>query len=270
MKDKTFKEIIKNDAELDAYLRDCGIKHRYYRSYGKFPRLKDNLYTKHSLFLSDGTGWNDKKDVDRFRNQCGQNKLFGHCFSYSMDESVAMWMLYGGLEDKGGMFYLTQGQIKKILESHCSIRIGKFNKKNEFKEKKTIQYPYKMYVKDVLYFNAVNDKLWRVYRDNDAGTTDKSIAVKGAKHTFKHAGWSYEKETRLIVEIPWSEDIMDCTHIRIDLDEALGKNWLKGFNNRVVYSPKCQPTHKTTALYNGKQVVFKESELYNSIDWTLK
>ncbi len=271
-KDKTLKESLTTSNDLDLYLRDRGKRHKYYRNYGQFPRLTNNLYKEQAIFLSDGTGWNDSYDVEKFRNKNGKIKLYGLCFSYSIDESVAMWMLYGGRKDNGGMYYFTQTQLLKIIDSHPNIELGYFNKKGSFCKKLDIQRAnYNIYIKDVLYSSQINNNLYRIYRDSESATTNKRI-LKGAESVLKHSGWSYEKETRLIIEVPLNNDdiIMSCTHAKISLVDALGTNWIKGFEKQIYYSPKCSSSRKIRAVYHNKQIGFSNSVLTGMIDWNIK
>lgn len=70
-----------------------------------------------SLFLSTGGNWNDIPDRISF-NPPGANVIrFGACFSVSESESVAMWMLHGGLHKEGVMADFSRNQINSCLNT---------------------------------------------------------------------------------------------------------------------------------------------------------
>ncbi len=271
--DLKLKECLDDYKLLDKYLREKGRRHNYYRNYSRFPRLSNNLYKDKVIYLSDGTGWNDKYDVEQFRNNKSKKKLFGLCFSYSIYESVAMWMLYGGLKDQGAMFYFTKGQMLKVIDAHPVITLGYFEKDtNRFIDVMTLMGDqYNMYIKDVLYTGKINNAEYRVYRDNVSGKTVKDV-LKGARYVEKNAAWSYEKETRLIIEAPLKYDkaIIQCTHARISLTDVFDKEFFDKLNKQVFYSPKCEPSGKEVISYNDKKIVFTDSKLKGMIDWELK
>lgn len=104
------------------------------------------------MYLLDGNEWNDKTDSKRFINSKENIKRYGLCFSYSRDESIAMWMLYGGLYDEGAMYSFTKNYINRIIEYCPTIHFGFFKGKT-FNEEKTIsKEKLKIYLKDILYY----------------------------------------------------------------------------------------------------------------------
>ena len=94
---------IENGQSIDEYLRIRGSRHSVYRFYNKVPRIATNIIENNVLVLDDGKEWNDTIDAENFSKIRNGKKYYGMCFSFSKNESVAMWMLYGGLFDEGAM-----------------------------------------------------------------------------------------------------------------------------------------------------------------------
>ena len=268
--ERTLKEYgAKSAKRLMEYLRFKGDNHKAYRYYSWFPRLLNNIVKDQAIYMSDGTGWNDRLDSEYFMSQSGEKKLFGLCFSYDIDESVAMWMLYGGLKDKGLMINFTYNQIHDLISECDRVELGEFKKEGKFSAEQTISSgEFKIYLQDVLY-KKENEKAqtYKVLRDSEViQSVDKKV-LEGANPTLKTMPWSYEKEVRLIVEIDKSLIKVDHHFARIHISDSL----LDKLKKRIVCSPKYDITADAHDMknYNDSNNQIQPSTLHGQINWEL-
>ena len=96
------QEHLEGYKDVLAFLADRGGMHREYKHYATRARITGILRDS-ALYLTDGASWNDKYDREHFNPFFMSTKRFGACFSASSTESVAMWMLYGGMDGNGAM-----------------------------------------------------------------------------------------------------------------------------------------------------------------------
>lgn len=268
-----------NEKDLNSYLEERGTRHKYYRLYGKISRLSQNLLIDKVLYLSDGSKWNDVLDSQAF---CVGNKLhFGKCFSYSSTESVAMWLLYGGLDDDGAMYCFTSNYINSIVKYCKTIELGNF--KNGTFEKKEIlnkgKNEFNIYLRDALYYSE-NKKgnSYLIQHDNERKNgVKKDVVNDGAKYVLKQLPWSYENEVRLIVEINKEKDTYNlCDTLKIDLGEIekiykeeTGKNLSKA-NNRLYCSPNLANDQQLINLdVRIDKIKIYRSKLTGLISWNI-
>lgn len=122
---------IHNKDELIQYLSKKGNNHYNYRFYSKRERI-ETILKDHTIYLFDGSNWNDTIDRENFNDTSKECKRFGLCFSFSKSESVAMWMLYS--QNDGCMIDYGQNLIKEILQTN-TVQLGEF-KNNVFQSKK--------------------------------------------------------------------------------------------------------------------------------------
>lgn len=267
--------------KLDNFLKERGKRHRHYRIYGTIPRLIDNHYHLNRLYLSDGSNWNDKIDANTFSNTSSGLKYYGACFSFSSEESVAMWMLYGGLYDEGAMFNFTNKYMNTVVELCDSIHFGNFNKGNFEIKKILTREDYNIYLKDVLYYTKNKNGTYNVLHDKTAKRGIRNNIINDALPAFKEMPWSYENEVRLIIEVKDPNLVSDCKFVYIDLnkiEEQYKNNTKKPLfkaNNSLFCSPKflIENYYKNCTVYvnvpNKRNVKIKRSSLTGRINWQL-
>ena len=127
-----------------------GRSHRSYKCYTSMDRALAFLLDGH-LYLGNGDRWNDVRDR-RFMKGKG---AYSMCFSYSTDESMAMWMLYGADRGRNGaVIDFLPSVIKTALEV-SSLEVGKFDSSNQFKCITPItktNNDFKIFLTDVVYY----------------------------------------------------------------------------------------------------------------------
>lgn len=203
-----------NASCLSNELRRLGNNHIKYNHYGKRKRLLDNL-RKNSLYLTDGSSWNDKRDSDNFSKNSKGFKRYGICFSYSLQENVAMWMIYSEKKAKKGlMLSLPRKMLNRIIENNKKeVEIGNFNG-DAFVSKGTVKIK-NIYLTDIYYTSY--SKNIKCNRGNEHIYIDQKTLEKTI-HLSKAYPWHYETECRLIVEI--DKDLCDgCEAARIKLTD---------------------------------------------------
>ena len=121
---------------LNAYLRQKGKNHNCYKAYTSLSRVVEIRDTKF-LYLSNGETWNDVIDRNNFNSATNLVVNYGKCFSFSQDENVAMWMLYGGIDKLSGMIDFTKKGMHSILATNL-INVGYFDGDGKFKTEKTL------------------------------------------------------------------------------------------------------------------------------------
>lgn len=225
--------------------------------YSKFDRIIEILNSK-KLYLSNGEKWNDESDRRLFNHDNNSVVNFGKCFSFSKAESVAMWMLYGGINNTGALIDFTKKGMQSILNSP-SVKVGYFDN-NEFKSVELLKGEFKIYLTDVLYYTNNGEKYCVSRYDEHYYALSKEMFNK-LNVAKKSYGWKYENECRLIVSI--NKEIInnvskeiDCKFVQIPLENLdMGKSF-----ERVYRGPN--------NLLCGAQN-FLPSELEGTIKWSL-
>lgn len=256
-KSNSLKDNCKTIEHLNAYLRQKAQNHNNYKTYSKFDRIVEILDTK-KLYLSNGEKWNDEFDKSFFNYDNNSIVNFGKCFSFSKAESVAMWMLYGGINNAGALIDFTKKGMKSILNTP-SVKIGDFDN-NKFKSVELKKDEFEIYLTDVLYYTNNGEKYCVSRSDEHCYDLSKEIfnELNVAKKLY---GWKYENECRLIVSI--SKEIIgnipkdiNCKFVQICLKNIdLGKSFervYRGPNNLLPEAQKLLP-----------------SELDGTIKWSL-
>ena len=131
---------------------------------------------------------------------------------------------------------------------------------------------FKLYIKDVVYYKEnKNKKTFFIQRDRDVKQGVSKKTLGGGNPVIKPIGWSYEKETRLIIEISNpTKEMFDMKYAKISLASTMDENWLNGFYKQIVYSPKCDIGKHEHGVYNNKKVTFKTSVLKDIINWEIR
>lgn len=271
-----FKNSIKK-GKLDNYLKARGKRHTRYCVYTTISRAVGNYVVNNRMYLTDGSKWNDKIDAEQFTKTDNNIKRYGTCFSFSKDENVAMWMLYGGLYDEGVMCSFSKTYINGIIDCCKEVEFGCLDDKG-FKSIKTISTKeIQLYLKDVLYYKE-NATSCYAYHNNSIknGVSRKIIEQVGP--TLKAIPWKYEDEVRLIIEVDKYKINSHCNCAMIDLASAENeyknkyKKKLSREYNHIYCSPKLTDGEcKTISIQkDGKEIAKAEpSKLANTIDWDL-
>lgn len=253
--ENTMKNNCATADELQAYLRLKGSSHNYYKCYSSLKRII-GIRDSQELYLSNGEKWNDIVDRENFNENTNPYINFGKCFSFSKDESVAMWMLYGGIAKKGGMIDFTKKSMQSILNVP-TIQIGNFDNEKFEPALELGKNQFEIYVTDVLYYSKNSSGYYINRSDESCSALPEQVFDKlnGCKKTYS---WKYENECRLIVAV--SKELLSdkCKMVRIDLkDIEMGKSF-----DRIYHGPNYPLDNNT---YDSLP-----SKLENTIDWSLR
>ena len=254
MKTSELNRHIASSEELKEYLMQKAVKHNYYKHYALYDRIIRIKQDK-KLYLGCGENWNDSTDRDNFNSDAYETRNYGICFSFAREESVAMWMLYGGIEKKSGMIDFTRS-IHNIL-SIDQIQIGRFYN-DKFIAGKTVTRPdFDIKLIDMVYVAEHTDGYFIKRSDEKAVHVPKSV-IKGLSICKKQYPWSYENECRLVVCVKKSvlpEDTAGLTDVCIDL-----KGLDLGTSLKRIYSGPC---------YCANDDGVRKSSLDQTVDWSL-
>lgn len=238
--------------ELREYLMKKGENHKNYKTYSSQKFIRE-IINKQRFYLNDGSNWNDVADRKAFNSDDNDYKNYGKCFSFSESESVAMWMLYGGIDNCGAMISFTQKDMKKLFEiEHIILGVFENGKFVEYSRLEKDEFEIKLI--DILYTRKEDHSCY-IRRSTEANR-DVSLDVIRAlgDECVKDIAWSYENECRLVVRINKKYIKKNETVVKIDLSPY---NFSESFS-RVYHSP----TYKGEKRYN-------DSELRGYIDWDL-
>ena len=252
----TLSTVSSSPVSLQEYLRSKAYNHTYYKVYSTLERVRSSL-DDGLLYLSDGKNWNDKKDREEFNAEENDFVRFGMCLSCSKSENVAMWMLYGGMKQKGVMLNFRQSQIKSLLECK-EIELGYIdkNKKCFIRDRVLQRDEFQIGLMDVIYFSKSEDGSG--YDIKRADEVCKNIApdvidkLDGIKKFYP---WNYENECRLIVTVKRSAIDSHDTIVRISARKILEQLNKEG---RIILAPN----------FRGS-ASFSKSTMARQIEWNL-
>ena len=239
---------------LNAYLRQKGKNHNCYKAYTSLSRVVEIRDTKF-LYLSNGETWNDVIDRNNFNSATNLVVNYGKCFSFSQDENVAMWMLYGGIDKLSGMIDFTKKGMHSILATNL-INVGYFDGDGKFKTEKTLtKENFDIYITDIVYYK-VNGNGYYINRSEESYNCLSNELFEKLQCCKKTYPWKYENECRLIVSINKKLITNKCKIVQINLDGMdLGKSF-----ERVYRGPNYPLKNFQNSL---------PSKLDNTIDWSL-
>ena len=183
------------------HLNYTGSRRKNYRHYGPIGRIRAIL-TESCLYLTDGSNWNDRYDREHFNPDQSDDKRFGTCFSATTGESIAMWMLYGGIDGNGAMINFD----KKTLYSatlHDEYECGFFKDDTFISIERIAASEIDFKLVDVLYFGDIaQDKKMTIQRvGDDKKTRITTEAFRFISPVAKHEAWKYENEVRLVATV---------------------------------------------------------------------
>lgn len=249
--------------KLYDIFKEMGERHSSYKHYA--PEYKiDNIINKGYIYLSDGHNWNDPVDKHKMTKNS-----FAICFSCSSFESVAMWMLYGGIDKKGALIDFNQNMMKNLCHLSQEISFGHFNG-NEFVTAELSDDDFKknpdINLVDIGYIEHKEDKENKstIIKVSDKYTVTIDEILDNLQYT-KNPAWDYEKECRLIVSTyPKNPDLFESKNVdtlRIKLDEKD----LKKLQERIYLSP----VHPNKYDRRSRKYIPRPSQLSGKVDWDL-
>ena len=251
-KEEKMKDHLSDSDDLLGYLKTKAERHRSYKTYTSLSRIEENIFKNHCLYLSDGSNWNDTYDSENFSSN-KVDKYFGMCFSFSKSENVAMWMLYGGKGQSGGMINFTYSHLKHIMECKSQINLGYFEG-DKFVVVQTLNNDqFEKNLVDILYYSDQGNT-YDIKRSDDVIKNIRKGIVDQIKYVKKKFPWNYENECRMIYRIN-REKISNNKISTIQI--SIPKNIVKKLSNRVYNAP------------NSVEIKYNPSELNGQIKWNL-
>jgi len=248
-------DCVYNANDLNDYLTQKAWGHKCYKTYSTLERLQ-SWKDSDCFYLDDGSRWNDRFDREMFNNTQSKMKRFGRCFSFSLNESVAMWMLYGGMKKSGAMLEFKGTAMRQLIESTNVVELGNWEN-GEFKTVKKLQKgQYILELKDIIYRDKIGSERFYIRRSDEICKNAPGIAINVLDHCVKSTAWCYENECRLIlsvnkVAIP---EVLNASSVRIPL-----QNMLNDTDKVKIY---CSPNFEGEKPYH-------QSTLAGGIDWDL-
>lgn len=249
----TLKSACCSAATLKSYLQRKGENHNYYKCYSRLEYVVD-IRDSNCLYLNNGEKWNDISDRENFNASTNPFVNFGKCFSFSQDENVAMWMLYGGIDKKSGMIDFTKKAMRSLINIP-TVQIGCWENNKFVSLLELTKDQFEIYITDVIYYNKKGSVYYINRSDEHYSCLSEKVFSKllDCKKTYS---WKYENECRLIVRV--NRDLLNekCKVVKIDLHNV---NTGKSFE-RIYHGPNYPlgDTHGTLP-----------SKLRGTIDWSL-
>ena len=266
MSDETLNSTINKigftSSDLQEYLSQKALKHRNYRHYSKCDRIQGILDTGY-IYLNNGQKWNDIIDRENFQNNISGKTNFGLCLTYSMSESIAFWMLYSRFE--GRMINFTRQIIEDIINTSRIVNIGQFKNEGFIVFQEYELNTGEIFISDIIYYDTdlKHPNEYRInHSDEKREYVDKAI-IDNLDFIKKTNAWSYEKECRLIIQLP--NEIIERIKKNpkyepsesISAQIKISDNLIPQLKERVIESPNTNNTEYTP------------STLRNKIDWNV-
>lgn len=264
------EDCVHNPYILDDYLVEKARWHNCYKTYSTLERIQ-SWKDSDCFYLDDGRRWNDRHDREMFNNEKSKVKRFGRCFSFSVNESVAMWMLYGGMNKNGAMLEFKRSAMRELIENTNVVELGNWEN-GEFKVvRKLNEGQFDLELKDIIYRDEISKSerdvddfgVYYIRRSDEVCKRAPGYAINALDHCVKAAAWSYENECRLILSVNKAAvpEAIHASSVRIPLH-----NMLSGTNNKNTDKDKvkiyCSPN------FAGEKP-YLESALAGGIDWDL-
>lgn len=250
-------EYLDSYRSIVEYLTAKGSNRKNYRHYAPRRRIK-SILDGSTFYLTDGSNWNDKYDRDNFNPYFSGFRRFGICFSAATSESIAMWMLYGGIDGNGAMINFDKETLGTAVTA-SDYECGYFDEDKKFRVVTSLNAGViDLKLVDVLYFSGVGSDGRRTV--GRAGRSKKaSISAEGLEgitQIAKHEAWSYESEVRLVatinrLDLPGNASRITAIRMPFQQSDDLAKE-------KVFDSP--------VATTKGE---FRDSALQGTVDWNL-
>lgn len=254
---ESLKEV-NSQTDLTEYLMRKAQNHISYKHYTTYETLNKIFEEPYFRFTSIGY-LNDISERYYIEDKISPYvyDYFVGCFSYSRDENVAMWMLYGGKGKSGICLDFQQKHIKQMLTNQLFLKY----------ENKFIEIPksyYDISLSDVIYYSEKEENFNYIYyvKRGDEALKLWRHKLNTSAHYVKNMAWAYEHECRIIIRMNLDKlcNLVPGTieYIYLPIDEILKD--LKE-SKRIILSPNFEE--------RVEKDFYKESDLGHLIDWDL-
>jgi len=228
---------LQNERELSKYFADREYTHGDYCHYTRIRGLNGILERK-EFRLGCVSRFNDKLDTKQFGDE--SNLYYALCFSTGVNENLALWYLYAGMDGRGARIRLTKSIVRKLIDnarlSLCEIIRNE--KGEEISCEKVLDLTNSVDVelkfKDVLY-SLIDSQSHGVKLKYNTMTNYNISQQEFNSYRKKNRGfmkgliWYYEKETRLLAKLKGSaaELVLNTGKeyvIQLGFDDTIYKN----------------------------------------------
>lgn len=256
--DSKLADFLDSPERLGQYLMYKAKHHRHFKWYTRQEFIESDL-SNDCIIINDGNNWNDTFDKKSFNSIDGVTR-FGLCLSYSKSESVAMWMLYGGMGKTGAMIDFPLKFINEILKTKVielgviDADTGSFKKLQELKDDQ-----FSISLVDVIYVAEQEDGYYTIKKSDKTEENVEANVIDSYNGIKKNFPWNYETECRLIVEVKndvISPSAKGADNIKIHIDSFKDK-----VDGRIFHAPNYDSS--------SKGYKFKKSNLNGEINWDL-
>lgn len=228
-----------NKDELYDCLKHCAEHHTSYKIYySDYEIVKSILREKYLILRNDY--YNDRIDEYNIQNDSDGFKKFVLCFTISISENVAMWIVYSkkNVDNnyiRGAMIPFSSEMLKDIVKNNEIIEFGHFDMNSFESIGKTKDFQIE--ICDIIYYSKNKDSndIYDIKRADDTAKCSKEI-IDDLSYIKKYYPWNYENECRLIVKIKKEIVNQRVNSIRL----ALPDNVIKKMKEKCVSSPLCE------------------------------
>ena len=196
---------IETAQELEQYLEERPKGHTRYYHYTSLAAI--NAILQGEFCISSIDRFNDQTEKAAFEGF--EKKYYSLCFSTGVQENLALWYLYSGVDGKGGRLQFTYKSIEKLLQSTFALVEYDYDSHTVIREIATLtDENASRKFGDVMYADASKSKKGFMDMKYNTMTNREIFSVEQWEcHRTKHRGfqkshiWYYEKETRLLIEL---------------------------------------------------------------------
>ncbi len=194
------KKEVTSAVDLIEYLETNGQRHKFYYHYTSWDSLV-KIYNSKSFLLTRGTArsLNDHHETLVKGTKEIWRKTYIGSFAYGSSENMAMWGLYGLPAQDAVRIAIPKKQMLNWIKNIHSIYLWD-GRKGELIEN------IKVTLTDIVY--AQKKETLRLWHDGDRLALNKDVDLNNIDKRpemtgyVKNSAWSYEKETRIKIELP--------------------------------------------------------------------
>ena len=237
---------------LMSYLRQKAESHNHYKAYSSLKRTLA-IQKDQALYLGRTDKWNDITDRNSFKTKDNLVR-FCKCFSFLKEESIAMWMLYGGIDKRSGMIDFTKKGMQSILKTK-NVILGFFSG-DVFQPVTTLsEGDFEIFITDVVYYRE-NANSYYIKRGEEMIPNLPKEIFEHLHFCKKVYPWQYENECRLIVSLKSDRIPEECNQLKIDLSKMD-----LGISLQRIYKGPNYPTNDFENILPSK--------MKGTVDWKL-
>ena len=199
--------------EVKDFLDIRAVKHKNYFHYTTVTTLKNMLVSK-KLYLSLGRTMNDLLEIQKIAPE-KWNRLYVASFSYTANESVALWHIYGNpLSDAIRIQFSKTAIMNMLKKTKDKLTCKSVNNGRRYmiKSIKLVDIAYLQNSQKSLRWNKA------LLTDSYCNNLSEINIYEELAGYIKNIAWEYEIETRFLVELDGEETDTFPEKIEIDAE----------------------------------------------------